>query len=43
MNALSMNLEQSIELAKNLLSTRATKKDIVNKLLTSLFGIEVSL
>jgi hypothetical protein len=42
-NALQLNLEQTIELANNLLATRATKKEVVNKLLTSLFGIEVKL
>ena len=43
MNTLNLNLEQSIELANNLLATRATKKEVVNKLLTSIFGIEVKL
>jgi deoxyribodipyrimidine photolyase-like uncharacterized protein len=43
MNALNLNLEQSIELANNLLATRATKKEVVNKLLTSLFRVEVKL
>jgi hypothetical protein len=43
MNALNLNLEQSIELANNLLATRATKKQVVEKLLTSLFGLEVKL
>jgi hypothetical protein len=41
--ALNLNLEKSIELANSLLATRATKKEVVNKLLTSLFGIEVNL
>jgi deoxyribodipyrimidine photolyase-like uncharacterized protein len=43
MNALNLNLEQSIELANNLLATRSTKKEVVNKLLTSLFRVEVRL
>lgn len=43
MNALNLNLEQSIEFANNLLATRATKKEVVGKLLTSLFGVEVKL
>lgn len=42
-NALNLNLEHSIELANKLLATRASKKEVVNKLLTSLFGTEVKL
>ena len=43
MNQLVMKLEGSIELANKLLATRATKKEVVNKLLTALFGIEVEI
>jgi len=43
MNQLVMKLEGSIELANKLLATRATKKEVVNKLLTALFRIEVKL
>jgi hypothetical protein len=42
-NGLNLKLEGSINLANELLSTRATKKEVVNKLLTALFGIEVKL
>lgn len=41
-NSVNLNLEQSIELANQILLTRATKKELVNKLLTALFGIEVT-
>jgi len=43
MNQLVMKIDESIELANKLLATRATKKDVVSKLLTALFGIEVKL
>jgi hypothetical protein len=43
MNKLNLKLEESIKLANELLATRATKKEVVNKLLTALFGIEVKL
>jgi hypothetical protein len=43
MNELNLKLEDSIKFANELLSTRATKKEVVNKLLTALFGIEVKL
>jgi hypothetical protein len=43
MNELNLKLEDSIKLANELLATRATKKEVVNKLLTTLFGIEVKL
>jgi hypothetical protein len=43
MSYLNLKLEESIELANKLLATRATKKELVNKLLTALFGIEVNL
>jgi len=43
MNELNLKLEESIKLANELLVTRATKKEVVNKLLTALFGIEVKL
>jgi hypothetical protein len=43
MNFLNLKLEESIKLANELLVTRATKKEVVNKLLTALFGIEVKL
>lgn len=43
MSHLNLKLEESIKLANELLATRATKKEVVNKLLTSLFGIEVKL
>jgi hypothetical protein len=43
MNELNLKLEDSIKLANELLATRATKKEVVNKLLTALFGIEVKL
>jgi len=42
-SSLNLKLEESIELANKLLATRATKKELVNKLLTALFGIEVNL
>ena len=40
---LNLKLEESIKLANELLATRATKKEVVNKLLTTLFGIEIKL
>jgi hypothetical protein len=43
MSHLNLKLEESIKLANELLATRATKKEVVNKLLTALFGIEVKL
>jgi hypothetical protein len=43
MSYLNLKLEESIELANKLLATRVTKKELVNKLLTALFGIEVNL
>ena len=43
MSHLNLKLEESIKLANELLATRATKKEVVNKLLTTLFGIEVKL
>lgn len=43
MNELNLKLEDSIKFANELLATRATKKEVVNKLLTTLFGIEVKL
>ena len=43
MSELTLKLEESIKLANELLATRATKKEVVNKLLTALFGIEVKL
>lgn len=43
MDELNLKLEESIKLANELLATRATKKEVVNKLLTALFGIEVKL
>jgi hypothetical protein len=43
MNALNLKLEESIRLANELLATRATKKEVVNKLLTTLFGVEIKL
>jgi hypothetical protein len=43
MSHLNLKLEDSIKLANELLATRATKKEVVNKLLTALFGIEVKL
>lgn len=43
MNELNLKLEDSIKLANELLATRATKKEVVNKLLTTLFGVEVKL
>jgi len=43
MNELNLKLEESIKFANELLATRATKKEVVNKLLTALFGIEVKL
>ena len=43
MSELNLKLEESIKLANELLVTRATKKEVVNKLLTALFGIEVKL
>jgi hypothetical protein len=42
-NELNLKLEESIKLANELLATRATKKEVVNKLLTALFMIEVKL
>lgn len=42
-NELNLKLEESIKLANKLVATRATKKEVVNKLLTALFGIEVKL
>ena len=41
-NISSMKLEESIKLANELLSTRATKKEVASKLITAIFGIEVS-
>lgn len=43
MSYLNLKLEESVKLANKLLATRATKKEVVNKLLTALFGIEVKL
>ena len=43
MSELNLKLEESIKLANELLATRATKKEVVNRLLTALFGIEVKL
>ena len=43
MSELNLKLEESIKLANKLLATRATKKEVVTKLLTALFGIEVEL
>ena len=43
MSNLNLKLEDSVKLANELLATRATKKEVVNKLLTALFGIEVKL
>jgi hypothetical protein len=43
MNALNLKLEEAIKLANELLLTRSTKKELVNKLLTTIFGIEVRL
>lgn len=43
MGGLSLKLEKSIKLANELLATRATKKEVVSKLLTALFGVEVKL
>jgi hypothetical protein len=43
MSYLNLKLEDSIKLANEILATRATKKELVNKLLTALFGIEVKL
>ena len=43
MSQLNLKLEEYIKLANELLATRATKKEVVNKLLTALFGIEVKL
>lgn len=40
---LNLKLEESIKLANELLTTRATKKEVVNKLLTALFKVEVKL
>lgn len=42
-NNFSITLEQSIELANELLATRITKKELVNKLLTALYQVEVKL
>lgn len=42
-NALQLNLEQTIELANKLLSTRETKKQILNKLITAIYQIDVQL
>jgi hypothetical protein len=43
MNALNLKLEKAIDFANELLLTRSTKKEVVNKLLTTIFGIEVKL
>jgi len=43
MSYLNLKLEDSVKLANELLVTRITKKELVNKLLTALFGIEVKL
>jgi hypothetical protein len=43
MSYLNLKLEESVKLANKLLATRATKKEVVNKLLTALFGIEVEI
>ena len=43
MSYLNLKLEESVKLANEILATRATKKELVNKLLTALFGIEVNL
>lgn len=43
MNALQLNLEQTIELANKLLATRETKKQILSKLITAIYQIEVNL
>jgi hypothetical protein len=43
MNCLSVKVEQSIKVANELLATRATKKEVVNKLLTAIYGIEIIL
>jgi hypothetical protein len=40
-NFVNLSLEQSIELANEILLTRVTKKELVNKLLTALFEVEV--
>ena len=43
MSYLNLKLEESVKLDNELLATRATKKKLVNKLVTALFGIEVKL
>lgn len=43
MNALQLNLEQTIELANKLLATRGTKKQILSKLITAIYQIDVQL
>ena len=43
MSELNLKLEECKKLANELLITRATKKEVVNKLLTALFKIEVKL
>jgi hypothetical protein len=40
---LNLKLEECIKLANELLATRATKKEVVSKLLTSIFRVEVKL
>jgi hypothetical protein len=42
-NKLSLTLEKSIELANDLIANNRTKKEVVNKLLTALYQVEVKL
>lgn len=43
MGGMSLKLDKSIEIANKLLATRGTRKEVVTKLLTALFDIEVEL
>lgn len=40
---LTLSLEESISLANNLLASRGSRKDIITKLLTALYQVEVKL
>jgi hypothetical protein len=42
-NKLSLTLEESIELANDLIANNRSKKEAVNKLLTALYQVEVKL
>lgn len=42
-NSLHLSLEEAIRISTDLLSKRMTKKELVNKLLTALYQVEVNL